>query len=376
MRRQRFQRGSLRPRKRNGKRYWYAQWREDGRLRSKELGLCSEMTKGEAEAILAEILRPLNEKAGARTTPQAFTFESFVRSVFLEVRRREWKASTAMTSEALITTHLLPELGPLPLKSITREQMQKLLDAKARNLAESVVNHLRFHLRDIFNLALGERAVEYNPALALHTPAKCKPGKERRVLTAAEIRSALGVLPVRERLIFRFGVFEGMRPGEILGLQIQDLRTQSVLVQRRVYKGDIDSPKTKRSIREVAMTEGTRTLLQEWLEVLKDQTPTAWVFPSETGRTPLSRDNLCRRSIHPRLREIGLGWVNFQVLRRSYATLCREAGGDAKTRADQMGHHVDVNENENEYTMTTLAARLEASRKLETVVTPENVVTG
>src|SRR5579875_1088751 len=197
MRRQRFQRGSLRPRKRNGKRYWYAQWREEGRLRSKELGLCSEMTKGEAEAILAEILRPINENAGGRALPQAFTFETFVRSVFLEVRRRQWKASTAMTAEALITTHLLPELGPLPLKSITREQMQKVLDAKARNLAESVVNHLRFHLRDIFNLALGERAVEYNPALALHTPAKCKPGKERRVLTAADIRSALGVLPLR-----------------------------------------------------------------------------------------------------------------------------------------------------------------------------------
>ncbi|WP_026443725.1 site-specific integrase [Pseudacidobacterium ailaaui] len=108
------------------------------------------------------------------------------------------------------------------------------------------------------------------------------------------------------------------------------------------------------------MTEGTRALLQEWLEMLKDQTPTAWLFPSETGRTPLSRDNLWRRSIHPRLREVGLEWVNFQVLRRSYATLCRKAGMDAKTRADQMEHHVDVNENE--YTMTSLATRLEARR--------------
>jgi hypothetical protein len=77
----------------------------------------------------------------------------------------------------------------------------------------SVVNHLRFHVRDIFNLALGERGVEYNPALALHTPAKCKLGKELRVLTAADIRSTLGVLPGRERLIVSFGMFEGMRPG-------------------------------------------------------------------------------------------------------------------------------------------------------------------
>jgi hypothetical protein len=68
--------GKSQPRKRNGKRFWYAQWREDGRLRSKELWLCSEMTKGEAEAILAEILRPINENAGGRALPQAFTFET------------------------------------------------------------------------------------------------------------------------------------------------------------------------------------------------------------------------------------------------------------------------------------------------------------
>ena len=54
------------------------------------------------------------------------------------------------------------------------------------------------------------------------------------------------------------------------------------------------------------------------------------------------------------------------MLRRTYATLSREAGVDAKTRADQMGHHVDVSENE--YAVTNLAAKLEAGRKLEGVI--------
>ncbi len=39
MRRRRYQRGSIYPRKRSGKNYWYAQWREHGHPRSKELGL-------------------------------------------------------------------------------------------------------------------------------------------------------------------------------------------------------------------------------------------------------------------------------------------------------------------------------------------------
>jgi len=64
MRRKRFQRGSVKPRKRNGKNYWYAQWREEGLPKSKELGLVSKMTRIEAEQALAEILEPVNLQAG------------------------------------------------------------------------------------------------------------------------------------------------------------------------------------------------------------------------------------------------------------------------------------------------------------------------
>src|SRR5207247_1111236 len=138
MRRKRFQRGCLTPRKRSGKRYWYAQWRDNGQPKSKELGLCSQVSRAEAEALLAEVLRPIN--AGVYGgTPQLFTFETFIQSVFFKVRRQSWKASTAMTSAALIEGHLIPELGPKKLRTITREEMQCLLDAKALVLSTSVV---------------------------------------------------------------------------------------------------------------------------------------------------------------------------------------------------------------------------------------------
>jgi hypothetical protein len=66
MRRKRFQRGSLKIRIRNGKKYWYVQWRENGQPKSKELGLCSSMSQGKAEAELAEVLKPINKLAGQR----------------------------------------------------------------------------------------------------------------------------------------------------------------------------------------------------------------------------------------------------------------------------------------------------------------------
>ena len=40
---------------------------------------------------------------------------------------------------------------------------------------------------------------------------------------------------------------------------------------------------------------------------------TGWLFPSEVLKTPLAGDNVWRRHIGPKLKAIGLGWVNFQV---------------------------------------------------------------
>src|SRR5262245_45806790 len=65
-------------------------------------------------------------------------------------------------------------------------------------------------------------------------------------------------------------------------------------------------------------------------------------FPSERIVTPLLPDNVLRRCIRPRLEPLGLGWINFAVLRRSHSTLHQERGTDPKIIADQQGHGLGV----------------------------------
>jgi len=83
-----------------------------------------------------------------------------------------------------------------------------------------------------------------------------------------------------------------------------------------------------------------------------------------TLETPLSRDNSLYRYIRPRLKTVGLEWVDFQVMRRTHSSLMRELGIDPKIVADLMGH--DVNVNLNVYTQTSLESRLQAVETLET----------
>src|ERR1700722_17712483 len=113
---------------------------------------------------------------------------------------------------------------------------------------------------------LPDSPVSTNPTRGLSVPTCATPPAEKRVFTSEDVYRALKTLPIRERLIFRLATIEGMRPGEILGLQLRDLREQSVRVSRRVYRGNVDSPKTGR-VREVALSPASSSLLFEWIRL-------------------------------------------------------------------------------------------------------------
>jgi integrase len=364
MRRKRFQRGCLKTRKRNGKNYWYAQWREDGRPKSKEIGLCSKMDRVKAEGILTEILRPVNE--GAENPEKiTWTFAKFCEVVYLPVCQRKWKASTDMVEANRLEVHLVRPLGTKLMQEITRSELQELLDEKARSCGRSMVDHLRFRLRSVFALAMSEGVVDRNPATALFTPRHYQEGRSREVLTPEQADIMIGALELREKVVVRLATWEGMRPGEILALQMGDLDDDSVWVRRRVYKGDIDEPKSRRSTRRVALTLRTLGLLDQWKLPLLGSPPETWLFGSEKG-TPMRRDNIWRQRMLPNLKAVELEWATFQVMRRTFATWSKAAGVDAHTRSAQMGNTVDVNENE--YAVTSFEQKLAAVRKLESVV--------
>ena len=102
------------------------------------------------------------------------------------------------------------------------------------------------------------------------------------------------------------------------------------------------------------------------MEILPNVDDRAWLFPSERGVTPLSKNNCWHRHFLPRLKTVGLEWANFQVMRRTHSCLLDELGVDPQVRADQMGHSVDVNQNR--YTRSSMERRQNAVNLLENAV--------
>ena len=223
------------------------------------------------------------------------------------------------------------------------------------------MDHLRWDLWNIFRLAVQDRMITHSPAEMLFTP-RTTPSPSRQVLTPQQVQIILSVLDLREQLIVQLALFSGMRPGEILALQWKHVAEDHLDVVHRLYRGKLDRPKSERSKRKVALSLGTRRLIQQWRQHEAPSNLDAWMFPSANADTPLGRDNTWRRLIAPKLEAVELGWATFQIMRRTHASLARERGIDPKLVADQLGHGLGVN-----LDVYTVAALDQRQRAVQTV---------
>ncbi len=355
MRKSRYQKGSVK--KQDGR--WVAMWWVDHSRKSRVIGLVKDMTKSDARAVVDRIVAEANAK---HEEDRLWTFGEFVAEVYFPYYSRKWKASTRVNNMNRVSIHLVDGLGALELSAFRRDELQDVLDEKTRSgLSFSTVDHLRWDLKQILDMAVAEGLVVRNPALLLFTPKEAaKP--VRRVMNMKEVQLCFSVLGQRERLIAKLAIMAGMRPGEIFALTWGRLSPTYVDIRQRVYRGAIDTPKTDQSIRKAALPEGLLREIESWRRVSLVTRDDAWVFPSER-MTPMSKDNCWNRNIKPKLESVGMGWANFLVMRRTHATLMNELGVNGKLVADQLGHSLDVSQNV--YTQSPVESRLPAVNQLE-----------
>src|ERR1700722_18051725 len=190
---------------------WIGMYWIDGARKSEVLGFVKEMSKTEARD---EIRRLVTQERAKRETDKVWKFGEFVEQIYFPYYSRKWKHSTRENNVNRIRVHLTSAFEDREVASFRRDELQGLLDSKAARLSFSVVDHLRWDLKQIFDMAVAEGMVVRNPALLLFTPKEAaKP--VRRAMTIEEVQLCFSVLGERERLIAKLAVLAGMRPGEI-----------------------------------------------------------------------------------------------------------------------------------------------------------------
>jgi len=344
-RKKRFQYGSLFQRGKRNK-VWVARWWEpridsegrEFRVRCSEtLGTVAELTsRRRAEQLLIQRMQRVNSDHCSMQSTRRFA--DFVRVDWEPVMLPTMKYATQKSYRYFVRVHLIPSLGDLSLRDVSRERIQAMLNAKlAKGLAWDTVHHLQCALSKILGTATEWGYIEANPVRLTRLPRRLR-SRQKASRTPEQLRSLLARLPEPARSLVFLLTLTGLRVGELLALRWRnvDLGACWLRVEETVYEGHFDEPKSRHSIRLIPLGPITVAVLSA-RQARAPRDPGALVFPSEKG-TVLDRRTLLSRQLKPAAKTAGLGNVNWHLLRHSNATLHDSIGTTLGTVQALLGH--------------------------------------
>jgi len=311
------------------------------------LGAKSKVTKRQAQDALEQIVA---QKTGGTTQPKAdesiVTLGWFTRNRFFPLREGStWKEATATSCRSAIERDLLRKFGLVPMEQIDKFMLQTHLNHLARTLSAGRVMHARFDLKAIFEEAIDQGFIAKNPARKLILPKQLRP-VDRTILTWDQLRLVLASVPLKDRVLLTLDMTETFRPGELFALRWNgfDIGCRTLTVSQTAYRGKLrDYGKTRKSLRTVHLPEGLANDLWLWKQECADPSPEAFIFPNSRKRRGEKRngfirtDNYRARVLKKLAKETGLAKLNFQVLRRTIATLA-QTKGNLKDVQGILGH--------------------------------------
>jgi integrase len=327
--RRRYQQGCLFLRGKKRK-VWVLRYREDVMLpsgqiarvnRSEVLGSIVDIpTRRNAQRIVESRLRPINQ--GNYRPKTTLTFREFVESQWKSSLFPTFKRSTSLGYEFLLRKYLMPVFGNCGLTDISRQMIQGFVAQMSKNLAPKSVALAKNCLSKVLSTAVEWGYLQANPATGVRLPTLIIQ-QERIALTPEQLRQLVAELEEPYKSMVLIATLTGLRRGELFALRwaVLDFERKMIRVRESVYEGHFSTPKTRSSIRNIAMSE----VLAEMFRNLrpKDAPANDLVFSSRKG-TPLQSENILKRIIHPACERLKLPKVGWHTLRHTSATLLHE----------------------------------------------------
>lgn len=276
--------------------------------------------------------------------------------------KNQLKPVTAYTYKGQINTHFIKYFGNMKLKDITTSKISKyfnthtieLKDGTKNPLTHATAKKLYTILQSIFTYALHQGYIKETPCRNVILPTEdVTVDKQRKFMTENEILQFLDMLDKCQyddfRIMMKFLLYTGVRSGEMLGLQWNDIDFENNVIHIVHTLSDVGgkhfltTPKTKNSKRYIAMNNTVKALLKEQrkhqLELqmaIIDFPHPEMVFTSANGNYK-DRSSL-NTSLRRFLKGSSLDFLTLHCLRHSNATLLLNAGVDIKIVSEHLGH--------------------------------------
>ncbi|ALY08091.1 putative integrase [Bacillus phage vB_BhaS-171] len=280
----------------------------------------------------------------------------------------EVKDSTMSQRDYIVKAHILPYFNKKKVEKVKPLDVQNFIQwLKDKGLKQNSIVNVRGFLVAILNKAVDLELIEKNPALNI------KVKKEKSKKAAWKVDEAKEFLEYCQDnslywLAYYFALYCGMRIGEICALKWDDLREDSVFIERTAAqingKWITQTPKTEGSYREVPLNDTLKEKIAIWEQSKKDD----WLF---SGKEQFIIPNTIRKDFYRLTGETDLPKINFHDLRATHITMLLDAGVPVHIVAKRVGHS-DISMTLNVYSRVHDDQLRGSSTKIEEIL--KNVV--
>ena len=248
------------------------------------------------------------------------------------------KPSTVRAAESHLRTHITPVLGARRLEEITPELQQSFITSLSRKLRRKTVLNIVATLSAILNTAKRWGYVCEGVDFArLAFPVQGERSRAR-FFTAEQARRIIKGGEEPFATIFAIAAMTAMRPGELLGLKVEDLdfEREVVFVRRSAWYSKLQSPKNEGSIRVLPIPRPLAARLRAYLQGWHPN-PAGLLFATAKG-TPLCANNVVQRQLWPILDRLKIPRCGLKAFRHMHASLLVDGGAPVTVAQAQLGH--------------------------------------
>lgn len=165
-----------------------------------------------------------------------------------------------------------------------------------------------------------------------------RPSRPGRFFTAENVIAILEKAADPWRTIFGVAALTGMRPGEVLGLSVEDIdfEARQIFVRPSAWYSQLLTPKTKHSENIVPMPEPLEAMLRSYLLNWRPN-PNKLLFVNRRNN-PYSENKIVQKRLWPILDELKISRCGIHAFRHGMASLLLSTGASAKIAQEQLRH--------------------------------------
>jgi integrase len=352
---------------------WKGRYREDliteqGTKRVRReviLGSRREMTRPLAERRMQVVLSRIN---GLDYRPgRVATFDEFIERWREEVLTKQ-QPSSARAVKSHLTCYILPQLGKLRLASFGVENQQSFVTRVfEKGVSRKTVLNVLGTLSSILSTARDWGYIcEQIDVKKLRLPPRSV-RFEAPCFTVDQLQNILAIAQEPWRTLFCILTLEGLRAGEVLGLQWGDidLERQLLHIRRSAWYGKIQTVKSQASETVLPIPAALLAILKSYRAKWKPNEQ-GLLFVTRNGRPP-SSNKVVEYRLWTILDALGIPRCGLHAFRHAHTALLLHSGATPKVTQRQL-RHADARTTLQVYGHVVGDAHREAVEKVSSIV--------